>query len=204
MKKIDNESTIPSCFSFREAKNGNNQPSSENYNQSYGSCFQIKNKKRVFFNFSIYLALAILSLLFTFNSCKSLKKNGSTIQPVTVIEKAIVDSSFSNKAKNMPVQIQDIKLVSPGIIEIVFNYSGGCEEHDFKLYAVPGMVKTLPPKINFYLVDKQEKDFCRQLITASKQFDISAALPKDYKKITLLVNHQFEYLIDNHANQGFK
>ena len=197
MKKVDDESTIPSCFSFSEAKNGNNQPSSEAYNQSNSSCLQIQNKKRVFFNFSIYLTFAFLSLLFTFNSCKSLKKNKSNIQPATVIEKVIVDSSFSNKAKNLPVQIQEIKLVSPGIIEIIFNYSGGCEKHEFELYAVPGMVKTLPPKINFYLIDNQEKDFCRQLITTSKQFDISAVLPKDYKKITLLVNHQFEYSIDN-------
>ena len=96
------------------------------------------------------------------------------------------------------MQIQHIKLISPGIIEIAFSYSGGCEEHEFNLYSSGGMIKTQPPKISLYLVDHQENDPCRQLLTATKRFDISDALPEDHKKAILLVNNNFEYQIENY------
>ncbi|HET6243389.1 MAG: hypothetical protein H0V01_00660 [Bacteroidetes bacterium] len=130
----------------------------------------------------------------TFFSCKSGKIADKSNKPLH--EKVIVEPDFSKQGKNTRMQIQEVKLISDKTIEISFSYSGGCKEHSFSLYTSGALIKTLPPKIHLFLVNHQQEDACRELITAKIQFDISNALPSNTKKTILIFNDVFEYALE--------
>ncbi len=135
-------------------------------------------------------------LLFAISSCKTGNSGNKSKNTQTSVEKIIVDPEFSPQGKNTRMQILEVKEISNEILEITYSYSGGCKEHSFSLYTTGGLIKTLPPKTNLYLVNHQEDDVCRELIITKKQFNISPALPDNNQKIILIFNNRFEYTIE--------
>ncbi|MDQ3190205.1 MAG: hypothetical protein M3Q58_01275 [Bacteroidota bacterium] len=144
----------------------------------------------------IKISTVCFILFFALNSCKTGKSGNKVDNTESKVEKVIIDPQFSPKGKNTRMQILEVKEISNEIIEISFNYSGGCKEHSFSLYSTGGLIKTLPPKINIYLVNHQQDDVCRELLTIKKQFDISPALSENNQKTILIFNNRFEYTIE--------
>jgi hypothetical protein len=134
--------------------------------------------------FSITLAIFI--------SCKGGESSSKqVVKKNTEIQFVKIDAEFSAETKNTRANIVAVNKISKDIIEVIFNYSGGCKEHEFYLITTGGMIKTLPPKISLYLVDKQEDDHCRMLITDTIIFNIRPIIPPKTDSLLLLINNGF-------------
>ncbi len=147
-------------------------------------------------NFIKLSAVFIVLGLFTF--CKGSEKASEPAVNETAMhaeKNVIVDPEFSAKGKNTRADVTELNRVSKGIIEVIFNYSGGCEEHEFYLATQGGMIKTLPPKLELFLVDKQEDDPCRMLITDTINFNIEAILPERVDSVVISINNNYSKMI---------
>jgi hypothetical protein len=59
------------------------------------------------------------------------------------------------------------------VLTVVFQYSGGCEEHDFNAHFSGGWLKSLPPQavLDFEHLNPN-KDACRSIVKDSIDFDL--------------------------------
>ena len=133
--------------------------------------------------------LLFLSLLFFLPACKLGKGNdGTTNKNVqSSIQKIIVDDNFTTPANNVSTDIFKTS-IEGNILTIEVSYSGGCEEHDFKLYFNGMYKKSLPPKADFVLVHDNKGDACRSIVEKTLKFDISAAQYVGSKEMMVNVN----------------
>lgn len=121
--------------------------------------------------------LLLTGLLFGMNSCKLCKKkdsvenNDKTTEEISAI---IVQKGF---VKPETIALSEIikTSIEGNILTIVVSYSGGCNEHDFKLYFDGNYMKSLPPKVNFILTHDNKGDACRSIVEKTLKFDISKA-----------------------------
>ncbi|MBA3898607.1 MAG: hypothetical protein H0X62_00100 [Bacteroidetes bacterium] len=91
---------------------------------------------------TVFCLIATIAVI----SCNGGKKTSMQAEnPNTETKIVKIDQGFSPEGKNVRANINDLNRVSKGIIEVIFNYSGGCEEHEFYLATQGGMIKTLPP-----------------------------------------------------------
>lgn len=123
--------------------------------------------------FFTYLLLA--GLLFGMNSCKLCKKK----EPVETIDKTteeisaiIVQKGFVKPESSAPFDLLKTS-IEGNILTIEVSYSGGCNEHEFKLYFDGNYQKSLPPKVNFILTHDNKGDACRSIVEKTLKFDIS-------------------------------
>jgi hypothetical protein len=136
--------------------------------------------------------LILLSLMMlNFSACKLCKNKDKEVAdkstPQTTIQKIIVDDNFTTPANNVSSDI--IKTSIEGnILTIEVSYSGGCEEHDFKLYFNGMYKKSLPPKADFVLVHDNKGDACRSIVEKKLKFDISASQYVGSKEMMVTVN----------------
>lgn len=70
--------------------------------------------------------------------------------------------------------------ISKDTLILVVSYSGGCREHQFKLFGSRSILKTNPSQAEFYLSHNSNNDMCEAWITITVKFDISPF--KDYYK----------------------
>jgi hypothetical protein len=101
--------------------------------------------------------------------------------------------------KPEPIKINSVTIERNFMIFDV-TYSGGCENHDFKLVGSKIVTKSLPPVRPIQLQHFSYGDQCKALKTEKLKFSISI-LAIDYERnpITLkLVNndHEFSYIYD--------
>lgn len=59
------------------------------------------------------------------------------------------------------------------VLSIVVQYGGGCETHQFDLFADPRIMKSMPPQQNIVLKHNANGDNCRALITDTVAYDLS-------------------------------
>lgn len=59
------------------------------------------------------------------------------------------------------------------ILHVTVRYGGGCKKHDFKLLWDGAILKSIPPKVNLYIIHNDRGDTCRALITEELQFRLS-------------------------------
>jgi hypothetical protein len=138
------------------------------------------------FKIAIYFSLVL------FLCCKAVKQaSDKTLEEPKNISNVIIDPEFSPEEKNIQAQIIGLSKISNGIIELIFSYSGGCKEHEFYLITKGGLIKTIPPQIKLFLVNQQEDDPCRMLITDTLKFNIAAILPEKSDSVIVSVNNRF-------------
>jgi len=108
-------------------------------------------------------------------SCKMQKPaTGNTDQEVP---KLIVDDSWSQPDDMVSVDISKVE-ITDDILTIAVSYSGGCEEHEFRLYFNGMYMKSLPPKANFVLYHDNKGDACRSIVEKTLKFDITGVREK--------------------------
>jgi hypothetical protein len=140
--------------------------------------------------------MSITMLLF---SCKSSQQNTSAVNsksPKESVKKPVTDPDFSPEEKNTRMNILDASIDQQKTLHLIISYSGGCKEHEFNIYTSGHYIKTLPPKMNIWLVNEQNEDACRQLITDTLAFDLSGLIMKDYDKILFILNDDSRQTIE--------
>jgi hypothetical protein len=133
------------------------------------------------------LLILILNVIFII-SCKNNKevvKNSNQKIPAVII-----DTSFSLDNKNMRMNILNMQL-NKDILTLEINYSGGCKEHQFKLYT-NGEVEN--SNLQLFLVDLQNEDFCKMLITDTLKFNLSNLKSVSKNKLNLSINRNQQIL----------
>ncbi|MBK9593088.1 MAG: hypothetical protein IPO32_16855 [Crocinitomicaceae bacterium] len=134
----------------------------------------IKNsfmKNRLFF---IALTLSIGSLVMM--SCKVAREKRSETKGSetkdSVDPRAELVANFDAYRNSASCTI--LKVIIDGNTMILdVEYSGGCEEHTFKLLGSEMIQKSLPPKRGIMLWHDNKGDSCRSIVNEQLKFDIS-------------------------------
>ena len=79
------------------------------------------------------------------------------------------------------VQINDVS-VSGDNLRISVSYSGGCKEHEFKLYAGQSFMESEPVRSRLVLVHNAQNDMCQAWVTQTLNFDLGN-LKRQYQKV---------------------
>ena len=66
------------------------------------------------------------------------------------------------------------------LLQLMVTYSGGCENHTFKLYGSRNFAESLPPQVNLFLSHNANGDVCEALMGEDLVFDFSP-LKKAYR-----------------------
>lgn len=124
-------------------------------------------------NTTIILMFAIC--LVTVISCKTQKPVTGTSD--NEVQELIVDDSYSQPEDMASVDISKVEITGD-ILSIHVSYSGGCEEHDLKLYFNGMYMKSLPPKVTLMLYHDNKGDKCRSIVEKTLKFDIKGVREK--------------------------
>jgi hypothetical protein len=89
---------------------------------------------------------------------------------ITDVENLIIDDNYYQNAPRDPFIFNDVKLKCNYLILNV-SYSGGCEEHVFKLIATTFM-ESYPIQVNVVLSHVDNDDTCEAWITEEMMFNL--------------------------------
>jgi hypothetical protein len=119
------------------------------------------------------------ALLISFSSCAKKKATAEVSQETVKVtipqpksEKIIVDEGFIAPESNGRFNVDEMA-INGSILELTVSYSGGCEEHIFKLYSDQMYMKSYPPQLNLFLEHIDNNDRCRAMIIKKLAFDLS-------------------------------
>jgi hypothetical protein len=129
--------------------------------------------------------LFILSGTVLQTSCKCAKPGSSVTQDKKIAD-VIVDGEFVEPSKNDPVTITKLS-IEGNILFIDVEYSGGCKDHDFRLFYNNIYMKSMPPKATLFLVHNANEDACREMISKTLSFNISAIKDPNPKSKEVIV-----------------
>jgi hypothetical protein len=71
-----------------------------------------------------------------------------------------------------PFEFRGVKLQNEEFLRIAVRYSGGCEEHGFRILAAPGREKSDPPQRHIFLEHDANGDACRSVIRDTLSFGL--------------------------------
>jgi hypothetical protein len=138
-------------------------------------------------NYKFKLLILILNVIFII-SCKNNKEVvKNTNQNIPAV---IIDTSFSVDNKNMRMNILNMQL-NKEILTLEINYGGGCKEHQFNLYTKGDVENS---NLQLFLVDIQNEDFCKMLITDTLKFNLSNLKSISKNKLNLSINKNQQIL----------
>jgi hypothetical protein len=111
--------------------------------------------------------LALISLLVFNNGCATHSKN-------QLNQQSIEDATLGDiSMKSDPFTISSVT-ISGKNIEISISFSGGCNEHNFKLVGSEAISKSLPPQRSIVLIHQNNADTCKKLVEKKLIFNIEA------------------------------
>jgi hypothetical protein len=123
----------------------------------------------------------LIAIAATSAGCTS-KKKATTEQVAT----AQIELNEPSRPNIPPVQMMEFASFETGdpytieavsregdALQIMVQYSGGCKDHEFVLFADPRIMKSMPPQQNLVLVHNANEDHCRALITDTLRFNLS-------------------------------
>ena len=87
------------------------------------------------------------------------------------------------------------------MLTVTFQYSGGCEEHDFNAHFSGGWLKSMPPQavLDFEHVNPKN-DACRKLIKDSVQYDLIPLRYPGSQKVIVKYGQQSVQTLYEYAN----
>ncbi len=139
-----------------------------------------------------------------FSACAKKKATAEGTQETTnvtipkpEVEKIIIDQGFVAPETNGRFTV-DSWSINGSIVEIAVSYSGGCEEHIFKLYTDQKYMKSYPPQLNLFLEHIDNNDRCRAMIMKKLAFDVSGIEYPGTSQIVLHLNNTKETIIYNY------
>jgi len=124
--------------------------------------------------------LLFILLIAVITACKnngigttSEKSNEEKAETTTIPSK---DMIIGAKRKLVKPDFQVLNMaVENNLLQVVFQYSGGCEEHDFNAHFNGGWVKTLPPQaiLDFEHLNPNN-DACRSVVKDTVFYNLDA------------------------------
>jgi hypothetical protein len=130
-----------------------------------------------------YLLVFLTAITFGLHSCKLFKNDASEKDETPSI---IVQQGFVKPDNSASFDLIKTSLEG-NILTIEVSYSGGCNEHEFKLYFDGNYKKSLPPKADFILTHDNKGDACRSIENKTMKFDISKSQYAGQKEIMVSV-----------------
>lgn len=126
-------------------------------------------------SFQVALVLGGVLSLMVLVGCDKLPKSSPTnasistteAQPVVLYDEWPSDS-FPNDAATITATS-----LKKDILTIKVKYQGGCQEHQFKLYAATYFQLSLPPKGLLHLSHDSQGDTCGETVEQSLMFDLT-------------------------------
>lgn len=149
------------------------------------------------------LTLSILAAIMMTFFCNCKGKEEATASAVTEnteevtstaepqIDMLNIDLDYSPKVTDA-LTINEVSLDGV-ILTVVVQYSGGCEDHEFKLISNQRYMKSMPPQLPLYLEHEANDDNCRALIIQTLKFDVSKAKYSGSPSCRLLINGSREH-----------
>lgn len=104
----------------------------------------------------------------------------------------IIDDSLYQTAPRDPLTFNDVQL-KKNILKFNMSYGGGCEEHEFQLFATSFM-ESYPVQVNILLSHEDNNDPCDMWLTETLIFNI-LPLKNSYNELyeesgTIIINIQ--------------
>ena len=131
------------------------------------------------FKYNIFLIIII------FTSCKTSKGVSSADDVKEIIPALIVQENYKPAKDNSLFNIGKVE-VNKDLLKIYLQYSGGCKEHDFKLYTNKNYSKSKPPQLTLSIEHNANDDLCKSIVSDTLLFDISnAKYPGKDKRYTI-------------------
>jgi hypothetical protein len=128
-----------------------------------------------------FKTLAILILLVLNCGCATHSKNQS--EQILIENAALGDIS----KKSDPYTITNVS-VSGKNLKISINFSGDCNEHNFKLIGSEAISKSLPPQRSIVLIHESNGDACKKLVEKTLTYNIEAFSYQKETGSTILLN----------------
>ncbi len=89
--------------------------------------------------------------------------------PIIIDNNLYEEAAFSPQA---PVSIEQAE-INGDILDMAVSFTGGCEEHIFRLVASTAYKKSIPPKALIILTHDAKDDTCTQSIMEELRFDLT-------------------------------
>jgi hypothetical protein len=126
-----------------------------------------------------YFLFCVFVFAVAFTSCRQKAVSSGThaevVRPVSDgIKKVTVDSKFDPSAIGGVVTRVDSLSMNGNLLSVFVAYGGGCQTHDFELFASGISDMSSPPEEKVYLKHISNSDKCRKLIFRELKFDVSA------------------------------
>jgi len=134
--------------------------------------------KRLFYSALVSLALA---------SCSSGQKTITNTKEKAVTGVLKIDTSFDRTTLKTNFQILQSS-ISGDTLWMDVEYSGGCATHSFELKSKGLWMKSMPPKLNLYLIHQDGGDGCREVIREKLSFIINSAQYGGQSRVRLILN----------------
>lgn len=143
------------------------------------------------FNVIFMVALIAHGLI----SCSSAQKTKVSTKEKAVTGVLKIDTSFDRTTLKTNIQILQSS-ISGDTLWMDVEYSGGCATHSFELKSKGLWMKSLPPKLNLYLVHNDAGDACREVIREKLSFLINPAQYGGQQKVRLILNENTNHLLE--------
>lgn len=128
--------------------------------------------------------LLILSMTALFVACKSKQDSMNSENDMQKDHVHIVAEIGSTDEASSDLTINSVS-VNGNEMMINLSYSGGCNEHEFKMYGNVNISKSLPPIRSIQLYHNNNGDSCKALITKDIHVDIKSLAYKQEKGSTI-------------------
>lgn len=119
----------------------------------------------------IHLILVLTTSVILF-SCKTSRDRRNSGGETSQLPKAELMENPESVENHTPVSILAVRLAA-NTLELDVEYSGGCEEHSFRLIGSTAIQKSLPPKRGILLYHNNNGDSCRGIENKTVKFDIT-------------------------------
>jgi len=142
----------------------------ENKNDHLGIDFvylNLDNMKKT----AYILTLLIATGLFACGSTKDATSGNAESAAEDAVPKAKIVNDLSTYRNTAALTIKSV-LIKGDLMTMNVQYSGGCEEHEFKLLGSAMIEKTMPVKRGIILYHDNKGDSCRELVDDILVFDI--------------------------------
>lgn len=121
---------------------------------------------------SLIIIASILAVTLTMNSCGTAEGAANSQD----LPKAVLEESFDNY-RSAPITINSA-LIKKDILTLHVQYSGGCEEHVFKLIGLNNLTDGEHPERALMLYHDNKGDSCREQVDDILVFDIRSLADK--------------------------
>ncbi|MFM7104174.1 MAG: hypothetical protein ACKOW8_01540 [Flavobacteriales bacterium] len=138
-----------------------------------------------------YTALISMALA----SCSSAQKTKSNTKEIAVTGVLKIDTTFDRTVVKPNIQILQSS-ISGDTLWLDVEYSGGCATHSFELKSKGLWMKSMPPKLNLYLIHQDGGDACREVIREKLSFIVNTAQYGSQHKVRFIVNENSNNLLE--------